>query len=38
MRVVNHPNKSGSWTIKIGNSIYGCYDRKSLAIAVMLTM
>jgi hypothetical protein len=38
MKVINHPNRAGYWTIKIGNSIYGCYDRKSLAITILLTM
>lgn len=38
MKVVNYPNKPGYWTIQIGDSIYGCYNRKSLAVAVMLTM
>lgn len=38
MKVIKHPKKSGFWTIQIGNSIYGCYDRKSLAVTILLTM
>ena len=38
MQVVKHPTMSGFWTIRIGNSIYGVYNRRSLAVAVLLTM
>lgn len=37
MSVIQHPLKEGFWTILIGDSIYGCYERRELAIAVMLT-
>lgn len=37
MKVIPYPHKPGYWTILIDNSIYGCYDRESLAISVMLT-
>jgi hypothetical protein len=41
MKVIPHPTRSGYWTICItderGSAIYGVYDRKELAIAVMLT-
>lgn len=35
MQVIAHPLKPGFWTILSGGSIYGCYDRRELAIAVM---
>lgn len=37
MRVIAHPTVPGCWTILIDGGIYGCYDRKELAIAVLLT-
>jgi len=37
MKVIAHPTRPGFWTILIDGSIYGCYDRKALAIAVVLT-
>lgn len=37
MRVIPHPTKPGFWTIQIGNSIYGAFDRRELAVAFMLT-
>jgi hypothetical protein len=41
MKVVPHPTKPGFWTIRVkderGFSIYGEYDRRELAVAVMLT-
>lgn len=37
MKVIPHPLRKGFWTIQIGNRIYGEYDRRELAIAVMLT-
>jgi hypothetical protein len=37
MKVIAHPSRPGFWTILIDGGIYGCYDRKELAIAVMLT-
>lgn len=41
MKVIAHPTRPGYWTICItderGSVIYGEYDRKDLAIAVMLT-
>ena len=37
MKVIAHPTRPGHWTILIDGGIYGCYDRKELAIAVMLT-
>ena len=41
MKVIPHPTQRGCWTIAItderGTAIYGCYDRRELAIAVMLT-
>jgi hypothetical protein len=36
-KVIPHPTIPGHWTIQIGNSIYGAYDRRELAIAIMLT-
>jgi hypothetical protein len=36
-QVIPHPLRSGFWTIQIGNSIYGEFDRRELAIAIMLT-
>ncbi len=40
-KVIPHPRKLGYWTICItdqyGSAIYGEYDRRELAIAVMLT-
>jgi len=38
MRVIPHPTQNGYWTIAVDGSIYGCYDRRELAIAVLLTM
>lgn len=38
MKVIQHPTRKDYWTILINNSIYGCYDRKSLAVTIMLTM
>jgi hypothetical protein len=37
MQVIAHPTRYGFWTIRIGNSIYGEYDRYELAVAIMLT-
>lgn len=37
MKVIPHPRRPGFWTILIGNSIYGEFDRRELAIAIMLT-
>lgn len=41
MKVVPHPTMLGRWTIQItdehGSGIYGAYERRDLAIAVMLT-
>lgn len=41
MKVIPHPTMPGHWTISVtdqyGTAIYGAYDRKELAIAVMLT-
>lgn len=41
MKVIPHPTRKGFWTIAItddrGTAIYGEYDRRELAIAVMLT-
>jgi hypothetical protein len=37
MKVIPHPIRPGHWTILIDGGIYGCYERKALAIAVMLT-
>lgn len=41
MKVIPHPTQRGCWTIAItdesGTAIYGSYDRRELAIAVMLT-
>ena len=41
MRVIPHPIKLGFWTIAVSNgtntAIYGTYERRELAIAVMLT-
>lgn len=41
MKVIAHPTRKGFWTIAItddrGTAIYGAYDRRELAIAVMLT-
>ena len=36
MRVIPHPTQNGYWTIAVDGSIYGCYDRRELAIAVLL--
>jgi len=38
MKVIAHPTRQGFWTILIQGGIYGCYERKALAIAVLLTM
>ena len=38
MKVIKHPIRPGFWTILINGGIYGCYDRKSLAISILLTM
>ena len=41
MKVIPHPTEIGRWTILItdqyGSAIYGSYDRRDLAVAVMLT-
>jgi hypothetical protein len=41
MQVITHPTRLGYWTICItderGSAIYGTYERRELAIAVMLT-
>jgi hypothetical protein len=34
MQVIAHPTKPGFWTIRIGNGIYGEFDRYALAVAV----
>ena len=36
-KVIPHPTRQGFWTIQIGDRIYGEYDRRELAIAIMLT-
>jgi hypothetical protein len=40
-KVIPHPTKKGFWTICItderGSAIYGAYDRRDLAISIMLT-
>lgn len=40
-KVIPHPRRPGYWTICItddrGAAIYGEYDRRELAIAIMLT-
>lgn len=41
MKVIPHPTRKGFWTIAItddrGTAIYGAYDRRGLAISIMLT-
>ena len=37
MTVIAHPTKPGYWTILIDGAIYGAYDRRSLAVARLLT-
>lgn len=37
MKVIAHPLKPGFWTILIEGAIYGCFDRRELATAYMLT-
>ena len=37
MQVIAHPLKNGFWTILKDGRIYGEFDRRELAIAVMLT-
>jgi hypothetical protein len=37
MKVIAHPTKPGFWTILIDGRIYGCFARRELAIATMLT-
>lgn len=41
MKVVPHPTNPGRWAILItdrnGSGLYGAYERRDLAIAVMLT-
>ena len=41
MKVIAHPTARGFWTIAItdetGTFIYGKYERRELAVAVMLT-
>jgi hypothetical protein len=41
MKVIPHPSHPGFWTICVtderGSAIYGKYDRRELAVAVMLT-
>ena len=37
MQVIAHPLKAGFWTILKDGRIYGEFDRRELAIAVMLT-
>lgn len=40
-KVIPHPTQPGKWTICItderGSAIYGAYDRRDLAISIMLT-
>ena len=40
-KVIPHPTQSNRWTICVtddrGSAIYGAYDRRELAVAVMLT-
>jgi hypothetical protein len=36
-KVIPHPTIPGCWTIQIGNSIYGVFERRALAIAFMCT-
>lgn len=37
MQVITHPIKFGFWTILKDGRIYGEFDRREMAIAVMLT-
>lgn len=41
MKVVPHPLQLGKWAIQItdqyGTGLYGAYERRDLAVAVMLT-
>lgn len=36
-KVIPHPLRPGFWTIQIGDSIYGAFVRRELAISLMLT-
>lgn len=36
-QVIRHPLNPSMWTIQIGNSIYGSFDRYELAVAILLT-
>ncbi|HEV8263236.1 MAG TPA: hypothetical protein VGQ19_21060 [Burkholderiales bacterium] len=36
-KVIPHPTRKGFWTILIGDRIYGEFDRRELAVAIMLT-
>ena len=37
MQVIAHPIRPGHWTILKDGTIWGCWDRRELAIAIMLT-